>query len=293
MMYLAIQSLTKYLALQSLTNYGHRLHCVLNDQWQGRGCSDFLKQLDHFFKSVGKMLDMSPTMQDEIQYYTAMICTSYLLGEKHAWRFAKSRWNSRKPLVSNLADNYASWLLLYQDKVGTGGAKEKSVWQTHLAFLKKPQTYLNCHMLADMVCIFQQDGFLKVQGASAIQNAAVDLLEQIVVLREQLSGYILSRATEKQLKGESSTPPSEASVVKRAMVNKHLDTRRWHIQRGLLRLGFEKKTKFEQVAHTLGEAPGVWAHPPHAIQQGRLQSVFPVGEGLREWRVGIFGGHIL
>ena len=80
-----------------------------------------------------------------------------------------------------------------------------------------------------------------MQGASAVENAAVALPEKIVVLREQLSGYILSRATEKQLRWESSSthaPPSEASVVKRAMVNKHMDTRRWHIQRGLLRLGF-------------------------------------------------------
>jgi hypothetical protein len=65
-------------------------------------------------------------VQDELTTFTSMTETSFQPGAKHAWSFATSRWNSRKPLVFNLAENYPAWLLLCKSN---GGQQ----WRTYLA----------------------------------------------------------------------------------------------------------------------------------------------------------------
>ena len=106
----------------------HRLDLVLRAQWTHPDTSDFLGGLGGFFRSAAQSLDMGKCIQDEIAYDSAMTATSYLPGSKKAWAFAGSRWNSRRPLVCNLAENYPSWLLLCQ-RHGSSGS-----WHSHLTF---------------------------------------------------------------------------------------------------------------------------------------------------------------
>ena len=225
----------------------HRLNLGLQNAWHHSDTEEFLKELDHFFKSVAQSLEMGKTIQDEIAFYSATVCTSYLPGQKHAWSMANSRFNSRHPLAVNLADNYPSWLLLCQSR------RKHGSWAAHLSFLKKPQTYLRVHMIADVLTIAQV-GSVSAQGADPLQNGAVQTIDLIERLKCSLHGYAIANPTPSQIQGESGEASVRMnSVLKRAFADQLIDSRKWHVQRGLHRLGFGHGKAFSDLRVRLSD----------------------------------------
>ena len=51
----------------------HRFNLCLQDQWKDEACNDFFNECDAFFRSIGKMLDISSPLQDQLAFYASTI----------------------------------------------------------------------------------------------------------------------------------------------------------------------------------------------------------------------------
>ena len=94
-------------------------------------------------------------------------------------------------------------------------------------------------MYADVLDMFQV-GSVAAQISGAAEGAAVDVPQKVDVLRSQLQGYALAQATPNQLKDEPMGEVQSNSVLQRCIVDGINASKRFHVQRGLLRLGYEK-----------------------------------------------------
>ena len=71
--------------------------------------------------------------------------------------------------------------------------------------LRKPQTYLRIHMLADVFDIFCVNS-QRQQGGHVETNLHVDSAEKVRVTKAELEGYAMASPTEKQREGMSEDP---------------------------------------------------------------------------------------
>ena len=215
---------------------------------------------------------MSQSLQDEFAFYSLMIPSCYQPGHKHAWDLATSRWDSREPLCNNLANNYAGFQFLCARNRPKGGS-----WGKRYDFLMKPTTYFQVHLLADVLTIWKI-GSKTTQGEDALKNAAVDVPLRLNVVREQLRGYMFAQPTEDQMLGEvHEGEPPQTSIVKRAFVERRLSTQRWHIQRGLRRVGWAVNVPLNKLRIRLEEAPDTTASIQFKVEKDMVRESFQWG----------------
>ena len=183
-------------------------------------------------------------MQDQLAFYASMSWGAYAPGMKHSFSLAGTRWNSRKPLATEVAENYPAWILLCQGRRSATHVKKKdrTTWEKHYKFLMRPDVYLKFHMYADVLDIFQS-GSEASQRGNAAENAAVDVTEKLHVLQEQLRGYALAKATPQQLKDEpeGGSGSQANSIIQRCFIEGIIASKRFALQRGLHRIGFHQR----------------------------------------------------
>ena len=216
---------------------GHRDDLALRDQWAAESTKVLLREFDTFFRSFGKCVNDSVPMADELHFFSAMLLTCYKKSERTSWVFPKTRtWNVQKPYICSLADDYPAYILFCQSQESSArNQADKARWRGHKEFLMKATTYLIAHILADCLQIY--DAPLSSLQHSGAEGLALDVPAKIAQQKAALAGYILEKPSDtgRQVLGKAL---GENSVVKRAFVEGHLCSGKWHIQRGLERIGF-------------------------------------------------------
>jgi hypothetical protein len=219
----------------------HRLNLCLEAQWQNAAASPWLEQLDAFFHSVARCLEISPVMQDELSFFACLVRSTFVTDEKHNWSFAGTRWNSRKPLLWNLAGKYYAWIVLCQRNSKRPGDN----WAKYVEFLKNGETYLKVHMLADVLEIF--DGHLeRAQICDPLRAGASDCQGRLETLRAELKGYLLTPSTHQQC-NVMGGHLSDSSIVRRALCECQLEPGHFLIQKGLRNVGWTRDAQYSNL----------------------------------------------
>jgi hypothetical protein len=216
----------------------HRLNLCLEAQWENAAVSPWLTQLDAFFSSVARCLDMSSVICDELSFFACLVRSTFVTGEKHNWSFAGTLWNSQKPLASNLAGEYAEWIMLCQRK----SKRPDDHWAKHLEFLKNGETYLKVHMLGDVLNTF--DGHLeRLPIFDPLRARASDCQGRLETLRAELQGYLLTPDTHRQ-RNAMGDPLSDSSIVRKAFIEYQLQPEHFLIQKALRNLGWTRGAEY-------------------------------------------------
>ena len=174
------------------------------DLWVDPEVNGFLIELNGFLRSTAKSLDMSELLRDELITFQAMLPASHNPRNSGRGGFAPTHWNSRQPLVCQLSNAYADWVLFCQGSSRTVHDSKLAgdVWEKHYRFLRQPMTYMCTRYLADLLSIC--DSMCETSGLVRVQS---NLVLDVELLRAELTGYILEKPIMEGLAG----PPSSNS----------------------------------------------------------------------------------
>ena len=214
----------------------HRKNLALRDVWDNAELSPFLTEMDAFLRSVTRTLDMSKLLRDKLEFFQVKVPASHNPISSGRGGFTPTRWNSRQPLVCQLSDAYAAWLLFCRNNSKTFNVRDARTkqlkadsWEDYYQFLRKPTTYLCTKYLADILSIFQVYGFATVSRKDPLKHGAVDVDNDLKKLQAALSGYIIGKVPDSQ----------GHSLARRAIVLYRLEPAKFYIQRGLRDIGWK------------------------------------------------------
>ena len=197
------------------------------------------------------MMVKSTPRQDELQFYATMIPTSAAPSDKHAWAFARAKWNSREPLTCQLANNYSLWVLFCK----RNSVKPGDIWAKHLGWLLKATTYLRILMLADVLtmCKFAWCEQPLVDPARAGASDDEFSMRQVSA---RVTHYCLNEQQAPTPGEEAAGNHPGANILRRAICKFDLGKLSWYFQRGLRDIGYRKNKHLRDVTLSIRDDEG-------------------------------------
>ena len=128
-------------------------------------------------------------MQDELLVFATLAPVSCNPGHSHTMGPAASHWHSRKPLICNVSNSYAAWVIYTKRHSKSAHA---STWGKHYEWLLKPTTYIRLKGLADVLEIYDRMGLIANQYKGPFKDGATDVGMKKRELCAELESYILS-----------------------------------------------------------------------------------------------------